>query len=64
MQIAIDRFEGDFAIVELPDGKMARIERTVLAGFSEGDVIVIAKDAVATEQAKKQAEQALADLFL
>ena len=64
MQIAIDRFEGNFAIVELPDGRMAKIEKTVLAGFSEGDVIVIAKDVVATEQAKKQAKQALADLFL
>lgn len=64
MQIVIDRFEGDFAIVELPDGKMAKIEKTVLAGFSEGDVLVLTKDDAATEQAKKQGEQALADLFL
>lgn len=64
MQIVIDRFEGEFAIVELPDGKMAKVEKTILAAFSEGDVIMLKKDAEATEQAKKQAEQALADLIL
>lgn len=64
MQMIIDRFEGDFAVVELPDGKMAKIEKTVLAGFSEGDVLVLKRDDEATEKTKKQAEQALADLFL
>lgn len=63
MQMIIDRIEGDFFIVELPDGTMAKVEKAVLAQFSEGDVISIAKDDAATKAAKKAADEALCDLF-
>jgi len=39
---AIDRFEGDYAVVELEDGKMKDIKRSLLPDDAkEGDVLII-----------------------
>jgi hypothetical protein len=49
MQVIIDRFEGDFAVVELPDRTMVNIPKILVPGAKEGDVINITIDLVATE---------------
>lgn len=42
MKGVIDRFEGDYAVVELEDGKMKDIKRSLLPdGAKEGDVLII-----------------------
>lgn len=63
MKCIIDRLEGDFAIVEYAGGKTAKIEKVLLAGCSEGDVISLEKDEQLTQQKKKEARNILTNLF-
>lgn len=41
MQVIVDRFEGNFAVVELPDKTMINVDRRLLPGAKEGDVVEI-----------------------
>ncbi len=42
MKKVIDRFEGEFAVVELPDGRFCNIPKCALPkGAGEGDVILL-----------------------
>ena len=50
MRIIIDRFEGDYAIVELPDRSTVNVPKTLFTEAAEGDSYVISKD-------KNQAER-------
>lgn len=43
MRITIDRFEGDFAVIELPNGKVCNAPRVLLPDAHEGDVFIISK---------------------
>ncbi len=44
MQIIIDRFEGDYAIVEICAGKYANLPRALVpADAQEGDILQITK---------------------
>lgn len=53
MQVIIDRFEGDFAIVETQDKVYVNLPRILLPKAKEGDVINIDIDAAETEKRKK-----------
>jgi len=54
MKVIIDRFEGEFAVVELPDKKMVNMPKVLLpATANEGDVIEIK---INKEDTKKQNE--------
>ena len=44
MKVIIDRFEGEDAIVELPDKRMANLPRVLVPEAVEGDVIRIEID--------------------
>lgn len=65
----IDRFEGEYAVVELDDGKMKNIEIALLPPeVAEGTVLVIDDDNIyvdkdETERRKEKAEKLLDDLF-
>ena len=37
MKITIDRFEGDFAVLELPDGKFINVPKVLFCDAKEGD---------------------------
>ena len=41
MRVIIDRFEGEYAVVELEDGSMAYLAAKLLPGAREGDVVLI-----------------------
>jgi hypothetical protein len=43
MRITIDRFEGDFAVIELPDKSTLNVPRVLFPDAAEGDVDVISK---------------------
>ena len=61
MYVTIDRFEGNFAVVELPDGRFANLPRALVpAGAGESCVLKIEYDPDETERRQKQA-QALFD---
>ena len=64
MKYTIDRFEGEFALVELEDGKTAEIPRIALPGQAkEGDIISIIIEAAETDVRKAAIEEKIEKLF-
>lgn len=64
----IDRFEGNFAVVEVENKEMVNIEKVRLPkGAKEGDVLNIGEeitiDYKETERRKKEIEKMVEDLF-
>jgi len=63
----LDRFEGDWAIVEAEDGSITRIARTLLSKAHEGDALEETKgqwqvDPVRTEALREAVRQRLLKL--
>ena len=56
MDVIIDRFEGKYAVVELPDKTTADIPRVLLEGASEGDVVSISINRAATDERRERIE--------
>jgi hypothetical protein len=56
MKVIIDRFEAEYAVVELPDRSMATLAKVLLPGAAEGDVVEISIDKDATSKRKKRIE--------
>lgn len=51
MKVTIDRFEGDFAVLELPDRKMIDIKRDKIpAEAKEGDVLQMDGDKITIDE--------------
>ncbi len=51
MKIVVDRFEGDYVIIELESGKIVDIPKSVMPpNASEGDVIDLSIDKEATKK--------------
>ena len=69
MQGTIDRFEEEFAVVELESGKMKNIKRSLIPkDAKEGDVLNIEGDVITidyeeTEKRRKEIEEMTKDLF-
>ncbi|MDR1690187.1 MAG: DUF3006 domain-containing protein [Clostridiales bacterium] len=63
MKVVIDRFEGEFAVAELPDGSTVNIPVKVLDDAHEGDVVNIEADAAETEKRRNAAADRLKRLY-
>ena len=64
MRFIIDRFEGEFAIVELENREIVDIPRVVLPiEAKEGDSIIVSIDEVETESRKKRIQDKFNSLF-
>lgn len=64
MKFVIDRFEGDFAIVELKDGSVAQIPRIVIPpNAKEGDIILLIVEVDETANKKAFIEREMESLF-
>lgn len=64
VQLIIDRFEGNIAIVELADKSIASIPKSVLPPQAkEGDVIRIEVDTVETSKRKTTARDLMGELW-
>ncbi len=59
MKIIIDRFEGEFAVVELLDGKMINCPKELLPeNAKEGSIInIVVDEAATTEKLQKNTER-------
>ena len=44
LRFVIDRFEGNYAVIESIDRKVYNIPKEILGGFKEGDSIIITKE--------------------
>lgn len=63
MKVIIDRFEGEYAVVEIEKGNFAHISKSLVPGSSEGDVIKIKIDRNETENRKKVINNLMDELF-
>lgn len=63
MKVIVDRFEGDYAVVEINKGNLVNIPKVLLDGAEEGDVISIEIDKEETAKRKTNIENLMNDLF-
>lgn len=64
MKFTIDRFEGEYAIVELEDREMVEIPRIILPpGAKEGDILNISIDEDETEIRRRRIQAKFNSLF-
>ncbi len=65
MKYTIDRFEGDFAVVELENGKFANIPREAIPREAkDGDIISVTVDKDTTAKRKKEIEDMTKDMWI
>lgn len=64
MKYTIDRFEGNYAVVELENQKFANIPRLAIPNEAkEGDVIIVQIDKETTSQRKRQIQKLMDDVW-
>jgi len=64
MNYTIDRFEGNFAVIELEDGSHADMPRALVPPEAkEGDALTITVNASLTEERRKRIGRLMDDLF-
>lgn len=64
MRVIIDRFEGDFAVVEISDTQFANLPKALLPmQAKEGDVINIEVDRTETEKRKEEIDKMMKDMW-
>jgi hypothetical protein len=65
MQYTIDRFEGNFAVVELENETFVNIPRSAIPSEAkEGDVITVMVDKGETEKREKRIKELEGSLFV
>ncbi len=64
MKVIIDRFEGDYAIVELDEGKILELPKELIPEAEEGDVINIEILKEETNKRKEQIKNKVNQLFI
>lgn len=63
MEVIIDRIEGDFAVVELPDRTMISVDKRLLPNAKEGDVVEIKINPKKTEERRNKIDKLAEDLW-
>ena len=63
MKVIIDRFEGDFAVVELPDKTFINVPKQLFLDAKESDVIDITIDKSETNNRKEKIKGLMDELF-
>lgn len=63
MKVIIDRFEDEYAVVEIEVGKCVNIPKILVPNAKEGDVIKIEIDIQETEERKKHIQKLMNNVF-
>jgi len=63
MKVIIDRFEGDYAVVEIEVGKCVNIPKILVPNAKEGDVINIEIDKNETDEREKNIKNLMNNIF-
>ena len=63
MKITIDRFEGEYAVVETEDGKTYNVPKDLFHCCSEGDVLKLEFDEDETKKRKENIKGLMNKLF-
>lgn len=64
MKVIIDRFEGNFAVVEIEEGHVVNVPKVLFPNAKEGDVIKIEIDHVETKERKERIKALMDELFI
>lgn len=64
MEVIIDRFEGDYAVVEIEIGKFAHLPKVLVPDAKEGDVVRITILKNETDKRKKRISHLVNNLFI
>lgn len=63
MKVIIDRFEGDYAVVEIEIGKCVNIPKVLVSNAKEGDVVSIEINKNDTAERKKHIQELMNKVF-
>ena len=63
MKGIIDRFEGEYAVLEIGDGRHVDLPRALVPDAHEGDVVNITVDHEETERRRARIRQLVDELF-
>ena len=63
MKVIVDRFEGDYAVVEIAIGKCVNIPRVLVPDAKEGDIIKVEIEKKETEERKKYIKDLMNNVF-
>lgn len=63
MKVIIDRFEGNYAIVEIEAGKCVNIPKTLVPNAKEGDIVKIEIDKKEVLERKKNIQKLMNNVF-
>lgn len=63
MKVIVDRFEGDYAVVEIAIGKCVNIPRVLVPDAKEGDIIKIEIEKNETAKRKKYIKDLMNNVF-
>jgi len=63
MKVIIDRFEGEYAVVELEQGGTAHISAVILAGAKEGDVVSVEVDESETQKRRGKIKRLMDEVW-
>lgn len=63
MKVIIDRFEGDIAVLEMPDMQFVNAPAKLFEGAKEGDVISITIDTDETQTREKNIEKLMKQVW-
>lgn len=63
MKVIIDRFEGEYAVVEIEKGICINVPKVMFPNSKEGDVINIEIDEKETEERRKHIQKLMNNVF-
>lgn len=63
MKVIIDRFEEEYAVVEIEVGKYVNVPKVLLPNAKEGDIVKIEIDKEGTEKRKKYIQKLMNNVF-
>lgn len=63
MRVTIDRFEGEYAVVEIEKGVFVNVPKILFPDAHEGDVIRIEIDTDETMKRRERIESLMGELF-
>lgn len=63
MQVIIDRFEGEYAVVETDNGNFVNLPKILVPDSHEGDVVDISINREETEKRSENIKNLMDDLF-
>lgn len=63
MEVIVNRIEGDYLVLELPNGNILDVPKELIPEAKEGDIITISIDKEKTNTRKKEMQELVDSVF-